>query len=124
MEAGIPSGYSCRSPLAADAFNMGAARNAKIAHGTTADCNRFIPVYMRKAVVLTLAGVLLLVFAVPSITLPRIVLQPDQQPWIASSIVPVVARSLDLPYKFSQFHPSEMHPVLEYEQLASVVLIC
>ncbi len=79
---------------------------------------------MRKAVVLTVAGVLLIIFALPTITLPRIVLQPDLQPWIVSSAVPVVVWSLDSPYKFSQFHPSEMHPVLEYAQLASVVLIC
>ena len=56
---------------------------------------------MRKVVVLTVAGVLLIVFAAPTVALPRIVLQPDLQPWIAPSAVPVVAGSLDPPYKFS-----------------------
>lgn len=74
--------------------------------------------------VLTVAGVLLIVFAAPTVALPRIVLQPDLQPWIAPSAVPVVAGSLDPPYKFSQNDRSEMHPVLECAQLASVVLIC
>ena len=78
---------------------------------------------MRKAVVLILAGVLLLVFAAPSIALPRVVLQADLQPWIAATAMPAIATHLGL-YELPQMHASEMHFALGSAQLASVVLIC
>jgi hypothetical protein len=63
---------------------------------------------MRKAVVLILAGVLLLVFAAPSIALPRVVLQADLQPWIAATAMPAIAAHLGF-YELPQMHASEMH---------------
>lgn len=83
----------------------------------------FITSYMRRAVVLGLAVVLLVVFAAPSIALPRVVLQPDVQPWIAASAPPAIASYLHL-YELPQTHRSEMHFALGPAQLASVVLIC
>ncbi|HWG50304.1 MAG TPA: hypothetical protein VN669_11460 [Candidatus Acidoferrales bacterium] len=79
--------------------------------------------YMRKIVVLTLAGVLLCVFAAPSIALPRVVLQADVQPWIAASAMPAITADLHL-YELPQTHRSELHFALGSAQLASVVLIC
>jgi len=78
---------------------------------------------MRKIVVLTLAGVLLCVFAAPSIALPRVVLQADVQPWIAASAMPAITADLHL-YELPQTHRSELHFALGSAQLASVVLIC
>jgi hypothetical protein len=79
---------------------------------------------MRTIVVLIVAGALLIVFAAPGFALPRIVvLQPDLQPWIAPSAVPVVGGLSDLP-TIPQSHLRDCPSVPEFAQLASVVLIC